>query len=171
MLSRLEHGLVAANRWLLIVLLAAISCMVFANVVLRYVTGDSIVWAEEVSRHLMIWITFLGAGLVLRHGGHIAIEDLQDSLPEGAGRWLRRLIVAGLFLFFGTMVWQGVVYLEATQYQTTPVTGISFAWIYLALPVGFALLMIHLAFVTRSYVLTRRFIESTEMNADAAASI
>lgn len=171
MLKRIEDGLVAANRWLLIVLLAAISCMVFANVVLRYVTGDSIVWAEEVSRHLMIWITFLGAGLVLRHGGHIAIEDLQDSLPEGASRWLRRAIVAGLFLFFGTMLYQGLLYLEATQYQTTPVTGISFAWVYSALPIGFALLILHLAFVARRYVQTRRFIESGEMSADAAASI
>jgi TRAP-type C4-dicarboxylate transport system permease small subunit len=29
----------------------------------------------------MIWLTFLGAGPVLRYGGHIAVENLQDALP------------------------------------------------------------------------------------------
>ena len=43
--------------------------MVFANVALRFLTDHSILWVEEVSRYLMIWLTFLGAGLVLRYGG------------------------------------------------------------------------------------------------------
>ena len=52
---------------------------------MRYLTSDSLEWAEEVSRHMMIWLTFLGAGPVLRYGGHIAVENLQDALPR-AGR-------------------------------------------------------------------------------------
>lgn len=171
MLDRIERALVAANRWLLIAMLALMSCLVFANVLLRYFSGDSLVWAEEISRYLMIWVTFLGAGLALRFGGHIAIEDLHERLPGPAGRLLRGLIVAALMLFFALMVYQGVLYLEATQYQTTPVTGLSFAWVYAALPIGFGLLMLHLAFVARGYVLTRRFIESAEISAEAAASI
>ncbi len=46
MLNRIERALVACNRWLLIVLLLAMACIVFANVVLRYTTRDSIVWVE-----------------------------------------------------------------------------------------------------------------------------
>jgi TRAP-type C4-dicarboxylate transport system permease small subunit len=76
--DRIERILVACNRWLLILLLLAMACIVFANVVLRYTTGDSIVWAEEVARHMMIWVTFLGAGLVLRFGGHVAIDNLHQ---------------------------------------------------------------------------------------------
>ena len=80
MLDRIERILVACNRWLLILLLLAMACIVFANVVLRYTTGDSIVWAEEVARHMMIWVTFLGAGLVLRFGGHVAIDNLHRAV-------------------------------------------------------------------------------------------
>ncbi|MPS92065.1 MAG: TRAP transporter small permease subunit, partial [Comamonas sp.] len=80
MLDRIERTLVAGNRWLLILLLLAMACIVFANVVLRYTTGDSIVWAEEVARHMMIWVTFLGSGLVLRFGGHVAIDNLHRSV-------------------------------------------------------------------------------------------
>ena len=60
-----ERYFLAANRWALILLLAAMSVIIFTNVVLRYTTSQSIEWAEEVSRHMMIWLTFIGAGPVL----------------------------------------------------------------------------------------------------------
>ncbi len=68
MLDSIERGLVAVNRWVLIVLLLAMACIIFTNVVLRYTTGDSLIWAEEVARHMMIWVAFQGAGLALRFG-------------------------------------------------------------------------------------------------------
>ena len=61
-----ERAFLALNRWVLIVLLAAMSVIIFVNVVMRYTTHESLEWAEEVSRHMMIWLTFLGAGPVLR---------------------------------------------------------------------------------------------------------
>ena len=171
MIDRLEGLVVRVNRWLLILMLGAMACIIFANVVLRYLTNDSLVWAEEVGRYLMIWVTFLGAGLVLRFGGHVAIEDLQNRLPRVAGQVLRALVVAGLMTFFAAMAWWGLEYMDLMQFQTTPVMGISYWWVYLASPVGFGLLMLHLAFVARRYVLEHRFIESDEIDAETAASI
>ena len=89
-----------ASLLILRIMLLAMACIVFANVVLRYTTGDSIVWAEEVARHMMIWVTFLGAGLVLRFGGHVAIDNLHRSVGTRKAQWLRRLVVLGVGLFF-----------------------------------------------------------------------
>ena len=61
-----ERIFVAINKWVVVLLLAAMSSIVFANVSLRYLSNFSITWAEEVARYLMIWMTFLGAGLSLR---------------------------------------------------------------------------------------------------------
>ena len=94
-----ERHFTAANRWALILLLAAMSVIIFVNVALRYLTNHSLEWAEEVSRHMMIWLTFLGAGPVLRYGGHIAVENLQDALP-GRGAVVVRAIVAALLFAF-----------------------------------------------------------------------
>ncbi|ARU06832.1 C4-dicarboxylate ABC transporter permease [Comamonas serinivorans] len=171
MFNRIERALVAANRWLLIVLLAAMACIVFANVVLRYTTGDSIVWAEEVARHMMIWVTFLGAGLVLRFGGHVAIDNLHRSVGARAARTVRGLIVLGLALFFVVMVVASSQYVYATRFQTTAATDISIAYIYAAMPVGFVLMLVHLLFVARGYIADGRYADSDEMDADAAASI
>ena len=171
MLNRIERILVACNRWLLILLLVAMACIVFANVVLRYTTGDSIVWAEEVARHLMIWVTFLGAGLVLRFGGHVAIDNLHQAVSTRSARWLRSVVAVGIGVFCLVMTYFSVLYVWATRFQTTAATDIPISFIYLAMPLGFLLMFVHLLFIVRGYIADGSYIESGEMDAEAAASL
>ena len=171
MLNRVERALVACNRWVLIVLLLAMACIVFANVVLRYTTGDSIIWAEEVARHLMIWCTFLGAGLVLRFGGHVAIDNLHSAVGSRAARAIRLFVVLGIAVFCLFMAYFAVLYVWATRFQTTAATDVPMAWIYVAMPVGFVLMLVHLLFIARNYIADGSYVESGEMDAEAAASI
>lgn len=171
MLNRIERILVNCNRWLLILLLLAMACIVFANVVLRYSTGDSIVWAEEVARHLMIWVTFLGAGLVLRFGGHVAIDNLHQAVSTRSARWLRTLVAVGIGIFCLVMTYFSVLYVWATRFQTTAATDIPISFIYVAMPVGFLLMFVHLLFIVRGYIADGSYVESGEMDAEAAASL
>lgn len=166
-----ERYFLATNRWALILLLAAMSVIIFTNVALRYLTDESIQWAEEVSRHMMIWLTFLGAGPVLRYGGHIAVENLQDALPRAGAIALRGLIALLVLGFAVFMIWYGVLYVERAQYQTTAATQISFAWIYAAMPIGGLLLLIHAALIGRGYLLERRFASDAHFDANASASL
>lgn len=166
-----ERAFVAINRWILILLLAAMSVIVFTNVVMRYTTHESLEWAEEVSRHMMIWLTFLGAGLVLRYGGHIAVENLQDALPRRGAVVMRAVVAALLLAFFGFMVWYGWLYMQRTFFQLTAVTQIPFAYIYAAMPIGGILLIVHGAFIARRYVLGREFAADEHFDANASASL
>lgn len=166
-----EKALMRVNRAALVLLLAAMALIIFANVVLRYTTSQSIEWAEEVARYLMVWLTFLGAGPVLRYGGHIAVENLQDSLPPRAAVALRMCIAALLFAFFVFMVVFGAMYVERAQYQMTPTTQISMGWVYAAMPVGGVLLLLHFGLVLRSYLRTRSFAADAHFDANASASL
>jgi TRAP-type C4-dicarboxylate transport system permease small subunit len=166
-----ESALMRVNRAALIVLLAAMSVIIFANVVLRYTTSQSLEWAEEVSRYMMVWLTFLGAGPVLRYGGHIAVENLQDALPHRGAVAMRAVIAVLMFGFFGFMVWFGVLYLDRVQFQMTPTTQISMAWIYAAMPVGGVLMILHFAFVLRGYLRDRTFAADAHFDANASASL
>lgn len=166
-----ERYFLGANRWALIVLLAAMACLIFVNVALRYLTNQSIEWAEEVSRHLMIWLTFLGAGPVLRYGGHIAIDNLQDALPVRFAIVVRVFVALLLFAFFGLMVWYGWLYMGRTMFQLTAATQIPFAYIYAAMPVGGVLMLVHWALIVRSYVLKREFAADAHFDATASASL
>ncbi|MFZ4289014.1 TRAP transporter small permease [Variovorax sp. HJSM1_2] len=166
-----ERYLLGINRWALILLLAAMSVIIFTNVALRYLTDSSLEWAEEVARYLMIWLTFLGAGPVLRYGGHIAVENLQDALPRKGGIALR-ILVAGLLLsFFGFMVWYGWLYMQRTMFQMTPVTQIPFAYVYSAMVLGGVLLIAHFLLILRDYAVHRSFAADDHFDANASASL
>ena len=166
MLPTFDRVLIRLNRWAVIAILAAMAAMVFANVVLRFLTDHSIIWVEEVSRYLMIWLTFLGAGLVLRYGGHVGVDTLQQTLP-GHAAWIRAAIFALLLVFFATMLWLGVRYSMVTWGQTTPVMQIPIGVVYLAMPLGFALLIVHLMLMATAYLREGRFLADAEFDADA----
>ena len=166
-----ERGFIALNRWLLILLLSTMSCIVFANVLLRYLTNESIVWGEEVARHTMIWLTVLGSGLVMRYGGHVAIDNFQDALPPRVAQAIRLFIVVALLIFFGAMVWFGHTYVERTMLQTTSATQIPFGYIYLAMPIGFAFMAIHLLLIARDLVTLRRYRSDESFDAQASAAL
>ena len=170
-MDQFERGLIAVNRWALIGLLGAMTVIIFTNVALRYLTDQSIEWAEEVARHMMIWLTFLGAGPVLRYGGHIAVDNLQDNVPPRVAVALRVLIALLMTGFFVFMVWWGILYMQRAQFQTTAATQISFAWIYAAMPVGGVLLLMHWFLILRGYVRRRAFAADAHFDANASASL
>ena len=133
--------------------LTGMVAVVGANVALRFTTNHSLPWSDEVARYLMIWMTFLGAGLALRGGGHVAITNLHDVLSTRAQRLLRAGIVAGLLFFFGYMVMVGWEYMQRAQYQLPPALRLSFRYVHAAMPVGFGLLIIHLLLIARPFVM------------------
>jgi TRAP-type C4-dicarboxylate transport system permease small subunit len=166
-----EKYLMIANRGVLIALLSAMAVIIFSNVILRYSTNQSIEWAEEVARYMMVWLTFLGAGPVLRYGGHIAVENLQDSVPLAWARAIRVFIAVMLTVFFSFIIWYGVIYVDRVQFQMTPTTQVSMSWVYAAMPVGGALLLLHWLLIVRDYVLTRTFASDSHFDATASASL
>jgi len=153
MLAVLERRFVQANRALLIVLLAAMVVVTFVNVVLRYTGEVSFLWAEEVGRHLMIWLAFIGGGLALRIGAHIGVDSLERSLSPRAARVVRAAIALILLVLFVALMVEGIDYAWRTRFQASAALQISMAGVYAGMPMGCLLMLAHLGFVARRYVL------------------
>lgn len=168
---RIDKGILAVNRALMIAALAVMAVIVLANVLTRYLTNYSIPWSEELARYLMIWLTFLGIGPVFRLGGHVAIDTLQDSLRASMARAVRLLIVAAVAVFCAVVAYFGSAYVGRTWMQATAVMEIPFALVAAAVPTGMILALWHLAVVARSFILERRFDESTDLSPEEAAAI
>jgi TRAP-type C4-dicarboxylate transport system permease small subunit len=147
-----ERVMVAVNRWIVIAMMAVMATLVFMNVVSRYIFNHSIIWAEEVSQYLMVWVAFLGAGLALRQGRHVAIEILQDRLPSTARRMTRHLVALLLIVFMGVLIVLGFQFARFAWDQETPVLNIPLGIPYMAVPIGALLLLIHLFFLYRAYI-------------------
>ena len=61
--------------------LAAMVVLVFTNVVMRYLFNSGIPTSEELSRWLLVWLTFLGSIVALRDHGHLGVDSLVRALP------------------------------------------------------------------------------------------
>ena len=147
-----ERILVTVNQWIVIIMMAVMATLVFTNVVCRYILSFSIVWAEEVSQYLMVWVAFLSAGLALRQGRHVAIELLQDHLPSTARKVTRHLVALLLIVFMGILIVLGFQFARFAWDQETPVLNIPLGIPYLAVPIGALLLLIHIFFIYRAYI-------------------
>jgi len=155
-LSSAEQLLLAVNRWTLIVMMGSMACLVFANVIARYLFNDSIIWVEEFTQFEMIWITFLGAGLALREGRHVAVDIVDEYLPAGLRRAVRVFIGAAILVFLAAIAYLGLQIVQFTWNQETPVMNIPTGIPYLGVPIGALVCALHLALCFGDFV-ERRF--------------
>lgn len=170
MVDSFDRWFLKLNKALLVFLMAAMTGLVFANVVARYGFGTSFGWAEELSRFAMIWVAFLGAGLALRHGQLVAVEALGGVLPEHVGRTLRWAVVGAVATFLVALVILGLQFVEFSWKNRTPVLQISRGIPYLAVPLGAAFALIHLAVAARR-VLRGEWLALEELDPDLAPDV
>jgi TRAP-type C4-dicarboxylate transport system permease small subunit len=117
---------------LLAAILATMVVLIFTNVALRYLFNSGIVFSEEVSRYLFVWLTFVGAVAVLVDRGHQASDFLVNRLSAPARAALRRLsalVMLGAVVLFGYGSWQQAM---LNMDNWSPVSGVPVALFYLA---------------------------------------
>ncbi len=152
MLKRFEQRFVRANQILIGLMMGLMFVLVFTNVVSRYCFGISYATTEEISTFLMIWITYLGAGLALREGRHAAIDLFQDLLPEKARRVARALLGVVILLFMAGLAYYGVKMAQFGWGQETWAMQIPRGIPYLGIPIGAVVFGMHLVMMFREWV-------------------
>jgi len=124
--------------------MAAMMGIVMAEVVCRYGLGFSLVWSEELCRVILIWITFIYAGLALDRGEVVAF----DLLLEKTGSLVRAaILLIGGIVSLGTLIYLtklGLDYALFSAGDVLPAMQISMFWVYLAVPIGLGLFAVHL---------------------------
>lgn len=148
----LEAGFVAWNRRVIVLMMAAMVALVFANVVMRHGFRYSLVWAEELSQLLMVWIVFLGAGLALREGRHVAVEFFLDRMAPARRAAVRTAIFVALAIFLVALFVLGLRYVLFAIGQETPVLNLPYAIPYACLPLGALLCLVHLLLVREEFI-------------------
>lgn len=122
----------------LILLLAVMLLVVFAQVVARYVFNQSIPGADEAATFAQIWMVLLGAGYAMRQRLHVSIELVIERLPVLFARLLL-LPVTGLCLWFLWVVFDGgVLLMQVGSWQTSPGLQVPMDIPYAMIPIGSA---------------------------------
>ena len=133
-------------EWLLVLLLGLMVVLVFGNVVLRYAFNSGLVFSEEVSRFIFMWLTLIGALVVMKDNAHLGMTSLVDRLGETGQRICRFLadtitLACCVLLAHGT--WEQVV---IGMDNVSPVIGVPLGLVFTCLlisSVGMALMLVH----------------------------
>jgi len=151
-MRRIEQTIVRVNKFIIGLMMIVMFILVFTNVITRYCFGFSIATAEEISTFLMIWVTYLGAGLALREGRHASIDILQDLLGHRYQKIARALLGVLLIVFFALLLWYGIRFAHFGWGLETIATQIPKGIPYLCIPIGAVLFIVHLLFVFRNWL-------------------
>ncbi|TYR33986.1 TRAP transporter small permease [Mesorhizobium microcysteis] len=130
----------------LVALLAGMTVMVFANVILRYVFSSGLDISEELSRFFFVWLIFIGAIVAMRHHAHMGFDLLVTASSPGIRRVLL-FISNGLILFVCWLLLNGA-WLQSgvTATDRSPVTGLSMIFVFgIVIPsaIGIGIIAIH----------------------------
>jgi len=111
-----------------------------ANVVGRFGFGYSFFFLEELNRALIVLITFAGIGYAARHGRHIRMSAIYDSLPFVGRKGLMIVIAIVTSVAMLMLCYFSVVYIASVKEsgRVLPSMQIEVWWIYIWAPLGFA---------------------------------
>ncbi len=96
---RAQAVLFAAIAALLLALVVVIGLQVFY----RYVLNDSLAWTEEMARLILVWMTFLGAGLASFRGVHLKLDLFAENLAPAVKKAQAALTAVAVLFFLGVL--------------------------------------------------------------------
>lgn len=130
-------------KFLACVLICLIAGAVFGGVVMRYVFNSPLEWQEELPKFAMVWMTFLGAVFVYRSRAHIVLDALPKVLPARLSALLQLTITAISATVLLVFLKYGLTAAESAKGQRIILLeSLSLFWVYLAVPLGSALLLL-----------------------------
>ena len=125
-------------------ILALMTLAVFVQVVMRFV-GRSFDGLDEVPRYLFVWLVMIGAAAAMHRGEHTMLEYFRDRLRP-RNRALVGVITNGAgMLLFASLIKSSLVLVPNAQLQTSAGLNLPLGYVYAAVPVGSALILLPMA--------------------------
>lgn len=152
--QRLSDGVFAIERILGIILMIVMLGSISAGVFFRYFLKSPLSWTDELAIFMLIWVTFIGGSMSVKRQQAAAVTLLFDHLKPK----MRKLILIigftitaffSLFVGYLSINW---ILAPSVSMQMSPSLGISMFYQYLAIPIGFFCMGIHVCnFLLQSF--------------------
>jgi TRAP-type C4-dicarboxylate transport system permease small subunit len=117
-------------------LLAIMAAVIIMMVFTRNFLGFSFPWTEELTRYLLVWVSLLGAAVLLRLEDHIQIDFLKYVLGPRAETARRIFIHVLVGAFMAFLCYEGWLTAMSRGAARSPALGVSLTWPYLAVVVS-----------------------------------
>jgi TRAP-type C4-dicarboxylate transport system permease small subunit len=144
MVRGLAEGLEWVEQLLIRVLFLGLVGVVFTGVLLRYVFKIPLIWGEELSLFMFIWLALLSGSIAVRRRLHFRMAGLIAKFPKK----LRTSLDIAALLCMATLTvvlgWQGSILAGSGLTEQAPALRVPMVWVYAAYPVGAVSMMVFL---------------------------
>lgn len=141
LLGKLERAGRAVEDALLVGLLAAMVLLAGAQIVLRNLLGEGLVWSDQLLRIMVLWVGVLGALAASRDNNHIVIDLVPKLLPPRAKRGIEIAVFAFTAAVCALVAWHSARFVLAEYGLSQPLLGPVPGWAFQTIiPLGFALI-------------------------------
>lgn len=127
----IERALDLASK----LLLAGMTALVFAAALSR-TFGHPLIWSVDIAQLLFVWLCFAGAVKALLRRAHIGVDYFVAKTPTGFRRPLDLALAIVTVAFLATMSWFGFQLTFLNWQRVYGDSGISYAWVTIAVPIG-----------------------------------
>lgn len=121
----------------------AISIILFFQVVARYL-GASLSWSEEVGRHLLVAITFLGGSVAYKRATFIGLKGIGSKFGDGVQQVVVRFLLLLTLGCFAVITWFGVAYTVTAWEQMSSSLQIPMSIPFSFIPLSAVFFVIHI---------------------------
>jgi TRAP-type C4-dicarboxylate transport system permease small subunit len=133
-------------------LLAIMVVLLFIQVVGRYVFENPPDWTEELARAVFIYLTFVGGALAIVRNAHLRIEGLHGRLSPRTKMALDIVLVLIGVVFLAATLYYSITLMTRLAHQPMTSVPISKAFVFAAMPIGCALMLIYELLRVRNYI-------------------
>ncbi len=121
---------------LAILLLAMSAAFMIMQVLLRYLISFSFPWTEELSRYLMVYVTFFASAILLREDKNPRVDIIYMRLPKRVKFVFNTVFYLLILVLLAILFQQGLKAVLSSTGELTPSLRISWAIPYMAIPIG-----------------------------------
>lgn len=135
--------------------MGVIVTIMVVQVIARYIFNSSLIWAEELCRYILLWQTFLFIGYAYHRGEMVVLDLFSTRVSPWAYMTIRLVTAIPVTIFLYMIIQSGIGHalrfgaqmIPAIDFIWMSLTGdelrVPVFWIYVAVPLGCALLLVH----------------------------
>ena len=146
-LKRISHFLGNLEKWVLVLLLGFLTAFAVTQIILRNFFSTGLVWGDDLLRHGVLWISFLGAAKATLDRKHIRIDLLPRILP-GRLSLIADFVCCFISLFVSVLLaWASWNFVQGERLAgDIAFASIPYWWLELIFPISFALMAFRFCF-------------------------
>lgn len=123
-------------------ILAVMTAAVFFQVLMRFAGISALDGIDEVPRYLFVWLVMIGAASAMYRNEHTVLDYFVNLLPQRGRALVSAFVSIVGIIFFAYLIKLSWVLVPNAQYQTSPGLELPLGYVFAAIPIGAALIII-----------------------------